>query len=1176
VPPEFIQVDSSSLFVMPRGPGDAGWSAYLVVKGKAPPKDPITVREGLSQDGAVSGHFLFAPVQPPLSTGEEVDRFVNAVWDYIANTFSAGSTAFVWIPDPRSPSHGAIAFTYLRQGNFIAVQSGFKAKLGAQMSLLIASRVFLTPTADEDGVRFQSGGQIGFETQPLGHAPQIGPSGLQLPCVGPYTGCFLFDGNLMPYSNTLSFFETGIRYCHPAATQIYPVIETEIAEQISYTAAFDPLDPVNAGPNVDRKTGRIRTLFAPIDIAGGPAVFDSWLRTATGLATKLMPLGGSTREAPPAARAGAFVFERSGKADDAASPVYMSFAGDWGILVGDGAPSAYELLCGIDGLERVSFRSSTSGTAGDRLRFVPGCPAYAPRFPFTNASITHPVGPEELLDGTHRTSWMAMVQGDAEKIEYLAQPSSSPLYRVDDSDVSETSVWSWYRTAADLPQEPGFATPLVPYGGIEKAPQRFPTGQIVSFETEVLSPARKALIAPPALARLRAAKAARLRGAGDEPVATATTPQGFVVSLSGSSYMRVTLARSSGPDFAFIDVTPELQNLLQTNQLFGVIVDPKYVGTPSPPLPGSPALLGAPQFENAVNMSGWKLRADVGNGSTPTSYRNVVIFKFCEGTLRERVATPDRWTDPKQFSVLAADGDSHDPVRLSGLSQWLRGYIEAAIAEHDAGNHLYDDFYAAATEPSWNGILVLQAEVADVPPELNGIMAGVDPKQLTAHHFGVTVTPVKAGAAGPDVGTSSLFGLIDYQVPIYRQNVRGGAGPDTPVPLPVEGAYGFTVLQLQALFRNAALVDFRSRVQLTIKELFGSRVDVAYGITGRAPATAVVLRGSYQNQSGKDAYVFEQAATTVLTLDDDVLQAVAFDRVQLDSLGQIGSGSNALTASRFLIWGKLNFAALADREGEPFDVLSFGSAAGVAGEKLDEGLAFSNLKIDMTAPVATPNATSFAFDASGIAFDLATSNLRDDSLFQSLALQLDSFLTAPAGRRPAEYGYLPVTSDLRLAAFDGPWYAISHKLTMGTPGALVATAGFESRLLVGWSPQPKKTTGSPTYAVVTGIQLPGAAPGAKLLSLQGILKLSIDSIRLLRQQVAGHPGKKAFVLQLRNVGLKFLGIAKLPPGATINFFVFGSLQGSGSLGWYAAYRKDSGDEGLAALEPGRVPAEILP
>ncbi|MDQ3933511.1 MAG: hypothetical protein M3340_02645, partial [Actinomycetota bacterium] len=848
----------------------------------------------------------------------------------------------------------------------------------------------------------------------------------------------------------------------------------------------------------------------------------------------LGPLGGAGPGGAPEAGAGAFVLERAGRADDPGSTVYLTFAGDWAIDVVDGGDDRSELLCGVNGLERLSFRPYVSGGAFDRLRFVPGRAAYAPRFPFAEASIARLAGAGELLDDTHRTAWATVVPGDASEIAYLAQPASSPLYEVAPAAAEgDTTIFDWLSTSTPLPSAVGFALPFAPYAGVDAAAARFPAGELPLFETQVLAPARKELVKPSALARLRNARAARAAGAASEGSTTATTPQGFVVTLEGESYGTVTLARSSGPDLALEDVTPELQNLLQTNQLFAVLVDPANLGA----------------FADSVTMSQWELAAPVGGGSTATDYRNVLILKFVEGTLEDRVRTPEKWIDAAEFSLLPSESGTPADVRLSGLSQWLSDYVAAALAEADAGNTLYADFATVARDPRWNGFLVLRANVTGLPSQLQGLMAGIDVAQLNAHHFGATVTPVTPGTSGPTLGPSSLFGLIDYQLPDYRRSVASGGGPDLPIGLPVAGAYGFSVLQLQALFRNAALVDFRSRIQLTANELFGSAVSAAYGSIGQAPATGVVLRGSYQSQGGKDAYVFEQDATTVFTLDDGVLPAVAVTRAQFDTLGETGSGAAATTVSRFLMWGALDFAELVDGAGSSFDALSFGSATGTPPASLGTGLAFSNLKIDMAFPTATPQATTFAFDASGLAFDLATSSPREGSAFQSLELQLDSFLAAPAGKRPSDYGYLPVGSQLNTAPFDGPWYAVVYKLTLGSPGALVATAGFESRLLVGWAP------GGASYSVVTGILLPGAAPGAKLFSLQGVLKLSIASVQLLRQEVAGNPGREAFVIRLRGMGLKFLGVAKLPPGATIDLFLFGALEDGGSLGWYAGYRK---------------------
>ena len=251
------------------------------------------------------------------------------------------------------------------------------------------------------------------------------------------------------------------------------------------------------------------------------------------------------------------------------------------------------------------------------------------------------------------------------------------------------------------------------------------------------------------------------------------------------------------------------------------------------------------------------------------------------------------------------------------------------------------------------------------------------------------------------------------------------------------------------------------------------------------------------------------------------------------------------------------------------DALWLGGAPGTKPAALTDGLAFSNLALDLASPAATPHAIAFTFQSSALAFDLATSTARGGSLFETLALQLDSFIAAPAGRRPSDYGYLTVGMGAPLEALDGPWFAVVYKITLGTPGALVAQAGFESRLLLAWSPQTKPGDG--TYSVFTGLELPGAAPGAKLFSLQGVLKLTIDQIQLLYGAVAGGAAD-AFTLRLSNVGLTFLGVAKLPPGATINFFLFGDPQGTGSLGWYAAYVADPSSgapEQLTALEAPR-------
>jgi hypothetical protein len=88
-----------------------------------------------------------------------------------------------------------------------------------------------------------------------------------------------------------------------------------------------------------------------------------------------------------------------------------------------------------------------------------------------------------------------------------------------------------------------------------------------------------------------------------------------------------------------------------------------------------------------------------------------------------------------------------------------------------------------------------------------------------------------------------------------------------------------------------------------------------------------------------------------------------------------------------------------------------------------------------------------------------------------------------------------------------------------------------------------------------GIQLPGTGGGAKLISLQSVLKLSIGQIRL-----GFDADKRSFLLQLTDIALKFFGLLKIPPGGSTLFYLFGNPQSDGKpsgLGWYAMYRKDA-------------------
>lgn len=538
----------------------------------------------------------------------------------------------------------------------------------------------------------------------------------------------------------------------------------------------------------------------------------------------------------------------------------------------------------------------------------------------------------------------------------------------------------------------------------------------------------------------------------------------------------------------------------------------------------------------------------------------------------DRVKNPNKWVGVGDFSLPGAG----DPaVELAGMSTYLQDYLQRGIDAAASGNTLFNNFARIVQDPEWNGFLVLRAKVdpSGFPDQIKGLVAGIDFTRFEAHHFGATASRVTVeGSVVKMQVPSSLFALIDYELPAYVRNVASNGPPDMPVWIPDTGDVGFHVLQLQALFENAALTDFRSRIQLTTNKLFGSTVDKAFGTIGLLPANAVVLRGSYQRQGATAVYVFEQNTDTIFALHSNILPAVAITRVVFNTLSN--GDSDGIIRSRFLFWGAFEFAVLdmerPDKSRVATDLFSFGPQVTDPINGPPKGLFFSGLEIALSSPVDVPGAVTFVFESGGIALDAGASKARAHSLYADLALEVDGFIAGAEDKRPIDFGFLPVSVEPKVKPLSGPWYGITYKVTMGSPGALVSSAGFNSRMLLAWAPTSGPT--DPTAAAFAGLQLPGAAPGAKLLSIQGMLKLSIDSLILRREEVV--KGRDAaFVLRLSNIALAFLGIVKLPSDP-INFFLFGDPSGSGSLGWYAAYIEDK-QKAVEHTEPGQRAAQLI-
>lgn len=1186
MPLSFQQILTSTLYQVPPG-NTGGWCGYILAPNEESTTPSLSLDQAFSD---YSGTFLFAPVAPVFNNAGQVNAFVSAIQSWLTNPNGGMFGRFcVWLPSAQPEQEPPVVFgsgpfftdsnaqyyalQFSMQGSSYLLMQNINVQVGTDFSLVFTNSVYIS--AADDALAFDSpqAGGIFFQ-QPLALSLSVPLQKANIPLTGNLAGCITLGGGIT-ISPQLNGFLIGAQFAYhdnskagsPDVIQGFPALDTSTEISFSYAASFDPLDPFCTGVASQPSQGIYRTIITAANSAT-PVALPSQYRTVSNQAVALQPQTSDSTVSCPTAFDGGFIFQPStalafgANTLPAITTVYLAPAGDFSLtVVGVAAP--VQLLCGLSGTETLQLLPTGGLALPDILRFVGSCPAYTPQYPLPTADLSNPASGQSMppLPVTNPlnyiTSWAQVVAGGGTPT-YSSQPQGNTLFGPAGAYGDGHSVVG---ALQPMTKVAAAEFPMPAWVGLG-ADSAIPVADWANYESRVLATTRRNAIQALARPALYAAKSRRmaaraLTAESTTVVANGTTPQGLLARLDTESgvtvYDAVVLAQSAdGTQMALYDLDAEMQGLFQTNQLFAVITDPTHLG----------------QFANLVDIDGWKMQAKVGEPSASSNVSNVLIFKFCVGTLRDLVAKPSAWVDTADFSK----PDPNSGVAV--LSQALQTYIDAATANAVGGNTLYDNFAAIASDANWQGILVLGGYVppSDLPPQLAGLAAGIDFNAFRAHHFGITVSPVQYDGSTLSIpGGSSFFALVDYQLAAYAQNLAAGASPTQPLALPNQGVYGFTVLQLQALFKNSVLTDFNSHVQVTLNQVFSSPVIASYSNGGRLASNSVVLIGAYQDQGGVGSYLFESDASTVMVPDSNVLDSVVLSKMMFNTLSDNDGGTPPQILSRILIWGSMNFTVLQSSDAIAFDIMSFGMPGGSAPQNATGGLAFSNLYINMASPVASPNRVTYRIIEDSIAFDQASSLLRPDSTVSDLAMQPQSFVVATTGTTPANLGFLPAMLSQPAppqTAITTQWYGISCLVNMGGPGALASAAGFTSHLLLGWSPQSKR--GVKSYAAFVGLQLPGASPGASSFSLQGVLNLTVGNISLSLAPVAGS-SDTAFTLCLGNIALSFLGISKLPSSDSIDMYLFGDLGGAGSLGWYAAYVETpatsvAGQDRLVALD----------
>ena len=959
----------------------------------------------------------------------------------------------------------------------------------------------------------------------------------------------------------------------------YPLFGELPASPVAMAMGFDPagvLDPSRTA----------------LHYPATPAVLTSCYTSQLGYPVTLCP-DTSDPDDPPGLGFHRSPRTKAGLASD--DPLYLAPFGPY--TLGVGAPTGGEatpaarLTGGVSGSEFFGFSTGTEVP----LRFSGSQPAYAPNFPPASpdgATVVDELAP--ALTSTATTAYASVGPPTGGQAWYFAQPEGGAFFHIrtaeqsdDPGDPDLVPYLELLELIAGSVTTGGTAYPLVPYAGVAGDD----LSVMQALESQVLSPLRRAALGVPPTGRLRVADP----GSQDVPT-QAVNPQGLLATFTGNTWSSLVLCPPVPgtvlPQLAFNGPSTTFRAALQSNQLFLVAANPTVLAANADfnywvtdavlgdlaRLSGAEAvpstvidLLGTQARTPQTSLEAFTAMVDQVLVGPNAAYRDTVIkysmyFELAVEGWRFRMS-PTLWADQRNPPILIfkyADGSLYDFVQNTEAWAWpevatlggsitatqalLNGIMDGAVAEVDSrgtDSNLYGFVTDVVTDPSWRGVLMLNASVpfSSVPPELAGLAAGIDITEFRAHHVGISVTPVAIDETARTLSQdhSTIFGLIDYQQPEDIAHI--------------DGDFDFKVLLLQVLFANSAIANFAGQIELFINRLFAELVTLFDSVH----YNNLILNGTYQHQGGTGHYVFATTAASVYGSDaagrGGSTNRVVLLQTEIDQAQFVTSTRDSVTdpliRNRFLLQGRLRFAGLLG-----FDAFSFGPTLDDAGVQVADGyLAFGAVSVDMDMPVNDPTVRTFRFNLDEISFDPAASQARPSSFFQRFPLQIAGLVQGDATALPRDLGYLPVATPLTQPGFTGAWFGLVFAVDLGTLGALSSAPALAASVICAWCP-----TGT-QHAANIGLKLPGVQSARALLPVEGVLDLGFSSIDLTADGATASPPDPAYVLRFLNFYLRFLGW-KFPPGQN-TIALFGNPDTAsmslaadrGALGWYAAYQK---------------------
>jgi hypothetical protein len=972
------------------GNATPGTLLYLLPQNTASPPSSITFSDAWT---SYSGTYIF--LEQPLASGTE-GAFAASAWAYLSDPRMQG-TRFAWFnqPDGSGILTGTTVSLYTPQGGQGFVTSFPVSFVFQNVSLYIAANTAIAPDNTNFAFTFtQSGSQSIYLTSGWGTiAIETLGQTLTLPFTGNLAGCLQFSLQLTQQNQT--DLNIGFRYFyaippdpeHPGnpasdfflASLRYPVFNQALA-------LYANLDPL-AGLNPARTFFAFNAADAGQQSNGAPAAVASYFNSTMGDSFSLQPLTGSN--APTGFAALVFSRNQQGGSPSAHDPFYIVPKGDFALQTS--RSGTVDLMCGLSGVEYLMLAGATN-----LISFFPGNPAYAQGF-FPGEQPGYTDLQPQVMPSTSYSS----VTTVSSSMDYFAQPEQSVLYNYNletvpgVTSVPALAVVPVHSATVNWPPVSSLTFPMLPYSGL--AGQNLAAYQ--QMESQSVSAQRRLALskAPPEARALKA-------GVSAQQSKYSTTPQGllatYVAGSAPTSWDEIILAQMALPvaspeQMVLTNVTGNLLSAFQSNKLFLVATDPASIQS-SLLAENAQIIIGTDPSET------WQFNLDPAQW---TKFGTIFIIKFYNMSLNDLAGQTSTWASGGYFNQDAAS---------------VSETIKSIIASVDTTDTDFAAFLNAVNNPNWNGILILNAmaPLQELPSELAGLAAGIDPSLFFAHHVGINASLINVPSNQDEplsISNSSIFGLINY---------------NAPSPLKISSSdYQFQVEKLKVLFLNSAVAGFSSVIDLQINNLFGELTTLEgssnntvkmYGVYQKHVVNGQTLESYlFQTQSGQNS-IFDMTSRTLnavliaqgqfvtiypvpLTIaSNGAVRASGIttitttaphnlatgDSVEINGVtdtsftGQFsiasvpspttftyaqanepdansgnGTARDTETISQFVFWGQLDFKALAN-----FDLFSFGRPTWQIGASSASGAVRSNnvTTITTTAPHGLNTGSPFA------------------------------------------------------------------------------------------------------------------------------------------------------------------------------------------------------------------------